>query len=121
MHNSSTLGLGILAIAMLAGASAPAEARAANATRGRVLAIEDCSACHQVTARQSLPPPVRDPDADENIAAPTFAVIGRKYAGDPKALRAFIVEPHYPMREQEFLPRDLDDIVAYIRALPAKK
>jgi mono/diheme cytochrome c family protein len=120
MRDLRLLSFSILAIATIAGITSPADAGSGNPTRGRALAIEDCSACHQVTAQQSVPPTVRDPDADENIAAPTFATIGRKYAGDSRALRAFIVEPHYPMREQEFLPRDLDDIVAYIQSLHAK-
>ena len=52
----------------------------------------------------------------EDVAAPSFVDIGRKYRGKPRTLRAFIIAPVHPMREQRFLRRDLDDIIAYIRS-----
>ncbi|MEJ0028338.1 MAG: c-type cytochrome [Rhizomicrobium sp.] len=105
-----TLGL-TLVFATAAAAGMP------DAARGRGLAIEACSACHQVTARQPRPAPVADPDTAEAVAAPSFAAIGGKFRHDAAGLRAFILAPDHPMREQRFVPRDLDDIVAYIRAL----
>jgi len=96
---------------------AAAQARMPDTTRGKRLAIEACSACHQVTGRQTRPTPVADPDTAEAVAAPPFSAIGGKFRHDPAALRAFILAPNHPMREQRFVPRDLDDIVAYIRSL----
>ncbi len=95
-----------------------AEARAPDAARGRRLAIEACSACHQVTANQPRPTPVGNPDTNEYVAAPAFAVIAVKFRHNEPGLRKFILAPDHPMREQTFLPQDLDDIVAYIRSRP---
>lgn len=97
----------------------PTEA-AGNAVRGRATAIQDCSACHQVTAAQGQPEPTLNPDSGEQIAPPSFFAIGAKYAGNTKALRDFIHAPQYPMKEQDFRPQDLDDIVAYILSLKKK-
>ena len=71
------------------GAAGAAEA-AGDARLGRGIAIEACSACHKVSAGQTRPAPVLDPDEGVNIAAPDFTVIARKYARRPKALRRYI-------------------------------
>ena len=91
-----------------------AQARMPDTARGRRLAIEACSACHQVTAHQPRPTPVGNPDTNEYVAAPSFADIAAKFRHNEPGLRAFILAPDHPMREQTFLPRDLNDIVAYI-------
>ena len=106
----------IISIAMVplpAGASG-------NVARGRAAAVQDCSACHQVTERQVPPAPVFDADSREQVAAPTFRAISNKYAGKERQLRAFVHLPRYPMREQDFLAPVFDDIVAYIRSLHRK-
>ena len=100
-----------LAVALAAG---EAQARVADPVRGRHLAIEACAACHKVTAGQKQPAPVADPDGGDSIAAPSFFAIAAKFGRDKPSLRAFILAPAHPMREQTFLPRDLNDIVAYI-------
>ncbi len=107
--------LGLLALIAL---SAAAQAAPPGAARGRMLAVEACAACHKVTAQQRQPAPVADPDTGEKILAPPFTAIAKRYAGNADGLRAFITLPSHPMREQTFLPRDLRDIVAYIRSLP---
>ena len=94
-------------------------AQAASVVRGKQLAIEACAACHQVTREQVAPPAVLDPDTQERVVPPSFAAVSAKYRGNEAAMRAFIVSPTHPMREQRFLPRDLDDIVAYILSLSA--
>jgi mono/diheme cytochrome c family protein len=93
-----------------------AQARVPDPVRGRRLAVEACSACHQVTMRQTHPTPVGNPDTNEFVAAPSFQAIAVKFRHDEAGLRAFILAPDHPMREQTFVPRDLDDIVAYIHA-----
>jgi mono/diheme cytochrome c family protein len=113
MRRTAVVLLSIAAIAL----SAPAQA--ANLVRGKQLAIEACAACHQVTREQVAPPAVLDPDSQDRIVPPSFAAISAKYHGNEAAMRAFIVSPTHPMREQKFLPRDLDDIVAYILSLSA--
>jgi hypothetical protein len=83
---------------------------------GRALAVEACSACHQVAPSQKRPPPVANPDEGSRIQAPTFAMIAARceLEGD---LRAQIANPHYPMREQMFAEMDLDSLARYIRSL----
>jgi len=105
-------------IAMLmCGLATTVSARAPVAAVGRILAIQSCSACHQVTDAQMPPTPVLNLDSLEHVRAPAFAQISRKYGKNTKSLRAFILTPKHPMREQKFLPHDLDAIVAYIRWL----
>ena len=101
----------------LTAALATAQAHAADPVRGRHLAIEACAACHKVVARQAQPAPVVDPDSKDSVLAPTFFIIARKFAPAAAGLRAFILAPTHPMREQTFAPRDISDIVAYIRSL----
>ena len=88
---------------------------------GKNCAVEDCSACHQVTAGQKPPAPVADPDAEEWVPAPAFSRIASKYKGRDRELRAFILTPDHPMKEQEFLDSDLNAIVAYIHSLAKKR
>ncbi len=107
----------VSALCLLLAFGTAAAARAPSATRGKRLAIEACAACHQVTARQPRPAPVGDTNINEYVAAPAFAEIGKKFRHDGAGLRAFILAPDHPMREQTFVPRDLDDIVAYIQSL----
>ena len=85
---------------------------------GRVIAVEACSACHQVLPDQKPPPPVFDRDEDRNVPAPSFADIARKYRGKPRQLRAFITAPLHPMREQDWDRVDLDAVADYIGSLP---
>jgi hypothetical protein len=84
---------------------------------GRQDAVADCSACHRVTADQRPPAPVPDPDEIHDVLAPSFDVIARRYAGKRAALRAIIQAPRHPMREQQFLKRDLTAITEYIGSL----
>ncbi len=108
----------VTAFAILAvGNFSAAHARPPAIAEGRTLAIQACSACHQVTETQSPSRPVFNPDTLEHVAAPSFVEISRKYGKNTAALRAFIRTPAHPMREQQFLPRDLDLIVVYIRSL----
>lgn len=87
---------------------------------GRALAIEACSACHQVTATQKRPSPVPNPDEGIPTEAPTFRAIAERCTPADR-LRAEVANPHYPMREQMLDGIDLDALAAYIRSLaPAK-
>ena len=108
------LALAVLFLAMALGSPAAAKP---SIVRGKALAREACAACHQVSARQTVPAPVNDRETGDAVPAPSFPVIAAKYRHNAAALRAFIRAPNHPMREQRFLTRDLDDIVAYIRSL----
>jgi mono/diheme cytochrome c family protein len=88
-----------------------------NFQAGRDLAIDACSACHQVRADQSPRSPVFNPDEYVSVAAPTFQAIAAKYARRPSALRLFILNPIHPMPEQNWDPDDLTAVIAFIRSL----
>ena len=88
-----------------------------NLRAGRELAIDACSACHQVTTDQKPRPPVFNSDEQADIAAPPFGAIAAKYARRPSALRHFILNPVHPMPEQQWDPADLTAVVAFIQSL----
>lgn len=105
-----------IGLAWLLAAAAPATA-AKLRVEGRQTAIAECKACHRVTVEQTPPAPVYDPDEGRAVAAPSFDAIARRYKGRPGLLRAFIQAPRHPMREQQFLKRDLLAITRYIGSL----
>ena len=82
---------------------------------GRERAIESCSGCHQVTAQQPQPSPVPFPEENALVVPPSFEAISLKYDGHEEELRAFVLAPDHPMKEQQFLPIDLNAIIAYIK------
>ena len=100
-------------------------AQAAQGPRvGRELAIDACSACHQVMPNQKPRPPVFNPEEYANVSAPAFSAIAVKYAGRPWALRHVILNPVHPMPEQNWDPADLTAVIAFIQSLghmPARK
>src|SRR5450755_3549546 len=98
------------------GLATAVSARTPIAAEGRTLAIQACSACHQVTETQPPRSAVLNPDSLEQVHAPSFVQISQKYGKNTKRLRAFILLPKHPMPEQKFLPHDLDAIVVYIRS-----
>ena len=106
------LGMFFGLAATIAGAHAAPSIQA-----GRELAIDACSACHQVTPDQKPRPPVFNPDEYAAVAAPTFGSIAAKYARRPSALRRFILNPVHPMPEQNWDPDDLTAVVAFIESL----
>jgi hypothetical protein len=83
---------------------------------GRKLAIEACSACHQVFPQQKRPPPVSEGEEGARTEAPTFTEIAHRCLS-PGELKSRIANPHYPMREQILMPIDLDDLAVYIQSL----
>jgi len=83
---------------------------------GRELAIEACSACHQVAPQQKRPAPVSEGEEGAHTQAPTFMDISRRCLSSAE-LKDRITNPHYPMREQLLLPIDVDELANYIRSL----
>jgi mono/diheme cytochrome c family protein len=84
---------------------------------GQAIATDACSACHQVTRGQKRPAPVPDPHESVLVAAPSFMEIAVNHGSDKAYLRAAILRPHYPMREQDWLEGDLRAVIAYIQSL----
>jgi hypothetical protein len=53
----------------------------------------------------------------EDYEAPSFRQVAVRPGRDADYLRTFIQAPHYPMREQMFIPEELEQIVIYILSL----
>jgi mono/diheme cytochrome c family protein len=112
----------MLVTAVLATAGVPpAHGASLTAADGRSLAQQYCSACHRVTREQAQPPDVvvDTGSATETFQAPSFARIAARPDRTEAQLRERILNPHYPMREQQFIPEELDAIVAYLLSLRA--
>lgn len=94
-------------------------ASADGAADGQDLARQYCSACHRVAAEQAPPPAVLvdTGSGPEEYRAPSFKIVATRAERASEELREKIQAPHYPMREQKFLPEELDAIVAYILSL----
>lgn len=116
----SPISLLLVAVTLAAGA-APAQGGGLTAADGKTLAQQYCAACHRVTREQAQPPDVAvdTGTGTETFQAPNFARIAARPTLSEAYLRARITNPHYPMREQEFIPEELDAIVAYILSLRA--
>ena len=115
---SNNLRMATALFTLAIGASVLRQADAASSIQqGKHDAIADCSACHRVTQDQIMPPPISNPDEARSAEAPSFDVIARRYFGRRRKLIDFIDTPEHPMREQQFLPRDLKAIVDYIGSL----
>jgi cytochrome c len=101
--------------------SATARADGSPAEAGQALAQDYCSACHRVSAEQAPPPKVTvdTGSGPEEYEAPSFRQVAARPGRDADYLRTFIQAPHYPMREQLFIPEELEQIVTYILSLKA--
>jgi cytochrome c len=110
-----------LAAALIAGGAGSAFADSLTADDGRWLAREYCAACHRTAKDQPPPPDVAFDTGSgiEKVAAPSFAHIAARVDRSEAELRRLILVPHYPMREQQLLPDELDAILAYILSLRA--
>ena len=97
------------------------EVAAAAENAGRELATSYCGACHRVSAEQAPTSKVTVDKGSgiQEFEAPSFRQIAARAGRDAEYLRAFIQAPHYPMREQLFIPEELDQIVSYILSLKA--
>ncbi len=112
----------LLVAAALATANVGAAAAGGlTAADGKSLAQQYCTACHRVTQEQAQPPDVvvDTGSGPETFQAPSFGRIAARADRTEAQLRERILNPHYPMREQQFIPEELDAIVAYILSLRA--
>jgi mono/diheme cytochrome c family protein len=100
-------------------AMALSEAAWADGPPGQALAQGYCSACHRVSVEQARSPRVTVSTGvgTEEYEPPSFRQIAARPGRDAAYLRTFIQAPHYPMREQVFIPDELEQIVAYILSL----
>ena len=57
----------------------------------------------------------------QDFEVPSFREVANRSGRNAEYLRKFIQAPHYPMREQLFIPEELDQIVTYILSLKGTK
>lgn len=93
------------------GAGLPGAASAADAKAGAATAKQWCTSCHTVSASSGTG---RD-------TAPPFARIAGRPDFDAEALRAFLANPHPPMKELNLTRSEIDNLVAYIETLKPGK
>jgi len=79
---------------------------AANAEAGRALAKQWCAGCHGV-----------EPGAGANDTAPSFVVIAGKTPGRNGWIRAWLNDPHPPMRGVSLSRRQIEDVISYLETL----
>lgn len=109
--------IGLMSAAVVAALMVlPVRAGANDVTLGETIATEACSSCHQVKRDQAIPPPVPNPDAATQVPAPSFLDIAARDHGADQ-LRALILNPPHPMREQHWNEADLKAVIAYIQSL----
>jgi hypothetical protein len=115
MRTALKVALGTLVIAM------PAQADPMTDDAGLELAASYCGACHRVSPEQQPKPKfiVETEDGFQEFDVPSFRQIALRPGRDADYLRTFIQAPHYPMREQLFIPEELDQIISYILSLKA--
>jgi mono/diheme cytochrome c family protein len=111
----------LVAAALTSANVGAAAAGGLTAADGKSLAQQYCTACHRVTQEQAQPPDVvvDTGSGPETFQAPSFGRIAARADRTEAQLRERILNPHYPMREQQFIPEELDAIVAYILSLRA--
>ncbi len=80
--------------------------------RGGAIAKENCGRCHDMTRTGKSP----------NALAPPFRTLLSKYSVDQleEALAEGIVVGHSEMPEFAFEPRDISDLLSFIRSLGRK-
>jgi mono/diheme cytochrome c family protein len=112
MHRHATAAT--LAVALATGLpTGPAWARPApdpgSISRGERLAERNCAACHAVGRRGGSP----------NASAPPFRDLHRRYPADAleEAFRRGLLRRHPAMPEFRFLPREINDLTAYLKSL----
>jgi cytochrome c len=83
--------------------------QAADPRAGEIFAIQNCSRCH-ATGRSGV---------SSNPQAPTFRRVVRKYKLDDleEGFAEGIVTGHNSMPEFTLTPREIDDLLAYMRRL----
>lgn len=72
--------------------------------RGREIVGRWCASCHSTGGTQ-----------DDRI--PSFPTLAKNLAGNERAIRAFLMQPHRPMPPLEISNQQIEDLVAYLRSL----
>ena len=98
-----------MAAALLLGS----QAEAADPRAGRAFAVENCSRCHAIGTSGASP----------NRQAPPFRIVARRYKLEDleEAFAEGIVTGHPGMPEFELTPRQIDDLLAHLRQVRARR
>ncbi len=101
----------IAAFALITTALAsPAVKAAGDAEKAKGLIAEHCSECHAV--------PGYNAEGLPTLEAPSFQAIADDPATYTEArLRAYLLQPHWPMGQFQLSSSNIDNIIAYIRSL----
>src|SRR5512134_1400780 len=100
-----TLGIALVAVALVVPAFAQEQAAIPDAARGQALARRWCAACHLVKLRLAT------------IDPPTFTAIANDPSKTPDYLRAFFVSPHKDMPPIQLTAPQIEDFIAYFGIL----
>ncbi len=73
---------------------------------GRALAKQWCSSCHRT-----------EPGGVSSDIPPSFAALAARNKKDPNWIRAWLANPHPPMKGIDLSGRQIDDIIAYLQSL----
>lgn len=79
---------------------------AGSAVAGKRLAQQWCVSCHQI-----------EPNGPAKDSAPPFASLGVQKGKDPGWIRAWLTDPHPPMKGINLSRQQIDDVVAYLQSL----
>jgi cytochrome c len=99
----------VLATALFAFAIPAIAAPAGNADKGRQLIERSCSSCHDTGTT-----------ATATDAAPPLSFIAKDNKARPAWIRGWLMDPHPPMPGIMLSRQQVDDIVAYLNALPVR-
>lgn len=102
----ATVRAGILTGGLLALASAPQTAAAADPAQGRLLANQWCTSCHVV-----------EPGGPGVEVGPTFESVANDPTVSPDGLRGWLAAPHPPMPDLNLSRLEIESIVSYIESL----
>lgn len=98
----------LIALTILA-SSAVAHAASGNAEAGRQLVTRSCSSCHAIEAAKTA-----------TDGAPPFTLIAKTNRERPAWIRGWLMSPHPPMPNISLSRQQIDDIVAYLGAIPTQ-
>jgi mono/diheme cytochrome c family protein len=100
---------GLAIIALMLACHAPSPTLAADIAAGRRLARDNCAECHAIGRTGRSPRP----------AATPFRLIPRRYPVEAleEAFGEGITGSHKGMPDFQFSPRQIDDLLGYIRSL----
>lgn len=100
--------VGVLGVCFGAVAPAVGDDGRGDVAAGRILAVEECSGCHSLSARER---------ALQLFDAPGFDEIAAKPQTTEISLRAFLQSSHPTMPNFVLSDSERDDVVAYILSL----